>query len=38
MIVYHAQKEIYTISSSSTVFAAIKLYKRFLYFTFCQEF
>ena len=38
MTVYDAQKYIYAISSSSNIFAAIKLYKLFLYFTFWKEF
>ena len=38
MTVYDAQKDIYAISSSSTIFTAIKLYKLFLYFTFWKEF
>ena len=38
MTVYDAQKDIYAISSSSIIFAAIKLYKLFLYFTFWKEF
>ena len=38
MTVPDAQKDVYTIPSSSTIFAAIKLYERFLYFTFCKEF
>ena len=38
MTVYDAQKHIYVIFRSSIIFAAIKLYKRLLYFTFWKEF
>ena len=38
MTVYDAQKDIYAISSSSIIFAAIKFYKLFLYFPVCKEF
>ena len=38
MTVHDAQKDIYAISSSLIIFAAIKLYKKFLYFIFCKEF
>ena len=38
MTVFDAQKDIHAISSLSIIFAAIKLYKLFLYFNFWKEF
>ena len=37
MTPYDAEKDIYATSSLSIIFAAIKLYKLFLNFTFCKE-